>query len=291
MNLWQHLSTQISQYTTQPFEIRQHSPLGGGCINEAYKVTDGHKCFFVKLNSLEHSTMFETEALALQELFKQSTIRVPQPICAGQFASQAYLILEYLDLSGRPNSQLFGQQLAAMHRITSRQFGWERNNVIGATPQSNTPTGHWIDFWREQRLLPQLKLAEHNGYASTLSPLGDKLLTGFERLFDSYTPTPSLLHGDLWGGNAAALQDGTPVIFDPALYYGDRETDIAMTYLFGGFDSQFYAAYSDAWPLDDGFAVRKKFYNLYHILNHLNLFGASYLQQAISLSEQVLAEI
>jgi len=290
MSLWQHLSQQISQHTQSHFEISHHTPVGGGCINEAYRVSNGNSAYFVKLNSGKYRDMFETEALSLQEM-QHCTVRAPKPICSGQTGNQAYLVLEYLELSGRPDSVLFGRQIAAMHQITSNQYGWHRDNTIGATPQLNHRSNNWVDFWREQRLLPQLKLAQKNGYGSALSPVADKLLTDFEILFDSYTPQPSMLHGDLWGGNAAALPDGTAVIFDPALYYGDRETDIAMTQLFGGFEAGFYAAYHEAWPLDAGFTARKTFYNFYHILNHLNLFGGGYLGQAISMAEQVLAEV
>jgi len=291
MQLWKHLSQQISQHTQQAFEINAHSSMGGGCINDAYQVSDGSQHFFVKLNNIEHGDMFETEALSLKEISDCGKVRVPEPICFGQYNSQAYLVLEYLMLSGRPNSAEFGEKMAAMHRNTARQYGWHRDNTIGSTPQQNRLTDNWVDFWREQRLLPQLMLAEKNGYGQALSSVADRLVANFDRLFDHYSPQASMLHGDLWGGNAAALADGTPVIFDPALYYGDREADIAMTYLFGGFDAQFYAAYNEAWPLDEGFKVRRTFYNLYHILNHLNLFGTAYLGQAISMSERVLAEI
>jgi len=290
MSLWHHLSEQISLHTDSHFKINHHAPIGGGCINEAYRVSDGNSAYFVKLNSSQYHDMFETEALSLQEM-QLGTVRVPKPICSGQTETQAYLVLEYLALSGRPDPALFGQQIAAMHQITSNQHGWLRDNTIGATPQLNNRSNNWVSFWREQRLLPQLNLAHKNGYGSALSPVTDKLLADFERLFDSYSPQPSMLHGDLWGGNAAALADGTAVIFDPAFYYGDRETDIAMTQLFGGFEPRFYAAYNEAWPLDAGFAVRKTFYNFYHILNHLNLFGGGYLGQAISMAEKVLAEI
>jgi len=291
MQLWNHLSEQIGLHTQQAFEINEHSAMGGGCINSAYRVSDGNTHFFVKLNNIEHGDMFETEALSLKEMSDLGTVRVPEPICSGQFNSQAYLVLEYLALSGRPKSAEFGEQMAAMHQITARQYGWIRDNTIGSTPQQNRLTDNWVDFWREQRLLPQLKLAETKGYAQALFPVTDRLLANFDCLFDNYSPQASMLHGDLWGGNAAALADGTPVIFDPALYYGDREADIAMTYLFGGFDAHFYAAYNEAWPLDEGFKVRKTFYNLYHILNHLNLFGTGYLGQAISMTERVLTEI
>ena len=291
MPLWQHLSNHISQQTQTDFKIRSHTPLGGGCINAAYKISNGSTAYFVKTNELRFGDMFETEALSLQELAKTKTLQTPKTICFGQTSTQSYLVLEYLDLSGRINSTLFGQQLAALHQTTANQFGWHRNNTIGATPQLNSPSNNWLEFWQHQRILPQLQLAEKKGYGQNISTSVEKLLSKLDCLFTHHTPQASLLHGDLWGGNAAALANGTPVIFDPAIYYGDRETDIAMTHLFGGFDHHFYTAYNEIWPLDDGFNVRKDFYNLYHILNHLNLFGSSYLNQVISLTEKVLAEI
>ena len=291
-SLWPALAEQISQQTRTPFRITSHTPVGGGCINAAYRISDEPRQthYFVKLNDSKHGDMFETEALSLQALFEQGAVRVPQPVCFGQLQNQTYLVLEYLTLTGRVDFSALGQQLANLHRATAEQFGWHRNNTIGATPQQNQPCDNWLDFWREQRLQPQITLAEKNGYGAQLAPLTDKLLADFACLFSHYTPRPSMLHGDLWGGNAAALADGTPVIFDPAFYFGDRETDIAMTHLFGGFNQNFYAAYHAAWPLDSGFAVRKTLYNLYHILNHLNLFGTAYLGQAVSMSEKLLAE-
>jgi len=291
MSLWQHLSNQISQQTQVDFQILSHQALSGGCINQAYKISDADRHYFLKLNDYKHGDMFKAEALSLNEINASNVIRAPEVVCYGAFDSQTYLVMEYLTLTGRVNSATLGHQLAAMHKITSAHFGWYMDNTIGSTPQYNQTTDNWVEFWRNQRLLPQLELAKHNGYASALTPLTDRLLANFHHLFSNHKPAPSLLHGDLWGGNAAALADGTPVIFDPALYYGDREADIAMTHLFGGFEREFYAAYNDVWPLDDGFAVRKTFYNLYHIINHLNLFGSGYLGQAISMTEQVLSEI
>jgi len=291
MNLWQHISNTISQHTGADFQIKSHTPMGGGCINEAYRVSDSKTEYFVKTNLLEHGDMFETEAISLKEIWDQNTVRVPKPVCYGQTDSKTYLVLEYLPLRGRPNATRLGQQLAAMHQVTAPQFGWHRDNTIGSTPQFNQLTDRWPEFWRQQRLLPQLDLAQKNGYAASLNPVMDKLLINCDCLFENHAPQPSLLHGDLWGGNASALADGTPIIFDPALYYGDREADIAMTQLFGGFDAAFYSAYNEMSPLDDGFATRKTFYNLYHIINHLNLFGTGYLNQAISMAERVLADI
>lgn len=290
MTNWSALSTQIEQATGQPFSVRSEQAVGGGCINQACRIGDGEREFFVKLNSARYGDMFEVEYLSLLEMAASRTIRVPEPICYGEADGQAFLVLEYLPLAGRPDAQLQGQQLAAMHRHVGERFGWQRDNTIGSTPQYNNPGDDWVTFWREQRLLPQLKLAQQNGYGRSLGIM-DKLLADFPRLFSDYQPQASMLHGDLWGGNAAALADGTPVIFDPAFYYGDRETDIAMTTLFGGFSPAFYDAYNDSWPLDAGYPSRKHLYNLYHLLNHLNLFGSGYLGQAIASAERVLAEI
>jgi fructosamine-3-kinase len=175
--------------------------------------------------------------------------------------------------------------------VTADRFGWHIDNTIGSTPQPNSPADNWVEFWREQRLGFQLQTAAGSGYGGELQRLGERLLAEMPALFTTHDPVPSMLHGDLWGGNYGALRDGTPVIFDPAFYYGDREADLAMTTLFGGFGGQFYAAYNEAWPLDDGYEVRKTFYNIYHIINHLNLFGGGYHRQAISMIESVLSSL
>ena len=194
-------------------------------------------------------------------------------------------------MTGRADQVLLGKQLAAMHRVTAERFGWSMHNTIGATHQSNEWQDKWLDFWQEQRLGFQLQLAASNGYGGELQSLGERLLSEMPKLFTGRDVIPSMLHGDLWGGNVAGLEDGTPVIFDPAFYYGDREADLAMTYVFGGFSPDFYRSYQNAFPLDDGFAVRKTFYNIYHIINHLNLFGGGYHGQSIQMLKQVLAEI
>jgi len=181
--------------------------------------------------------------------------------------------------------------LAQLHRISVPQFGWTRENWIGTTPQANAWTDGWVDFWREQRLGLQLRLAADNGYGGALQRDGEILLENLPAFFADYHPVPSLLHGDLWGGNHAYLRDGTPVIFDPAVYFGDRECDLAMSELFGGFAPAFHAAYREAWPLDAGYSARKTLYNLYHILNHANLFGGGYAAQAARMTAQLLAHI
>jgi fructosamine-3-kinase len=235
--------------------------------------------------------MFEAEAEGLHEMANSNTIKVPRPVCYGEHGEQCYIVMEYLDLAGRGNNTLFGQQLAAMHRHSAERFGWRMDNTIGSTPQPNHQHHDWIEFWRKQRLGFQLDLAARNGYGGELQRLGERLLADFPALFESYHPVASMLHGDLWTGNYGALADGTPVIFDPAFYYGDREAELAMTTLFGSFSRDFYAAYNEAWPLDAGYAARRTFYNIYHIINHTNLFGGGYHGQAIGMIEQVLGEI
>ena len=292
MKQWQSIVQHIEQTTGQVFSVKQQQSMGGGSINDAFLLTgDDEKQYFVKTNLSGQQAMFEAEAKGLQEMASSNTIKVPEPVCFGENKSQSYIVLEYLDMGGRANQNVLGEQLAAMHHVTAEQFGWEINNTIGATFQANTWNKNWIDFWSQQRLGFQLQLAAQNGYGGALQSLGEKLLIEMPKLFTGREIKPSMLHGDLWGGNVAGLKDGTPVIFDPAFYYGDREADLAMTYVFGGFSADFYASYQNAFPLDDGFAVRKTFYNIYHIINHLNLFGGGYHGQSIHMLEQVLAEI
>ena len=285
-----HLSAAIDSSTHQPFEVRDVAPVGGGCINEAYRLegVDSSR-YFLKLNKARHLPMFVAEAEGLSAIAATNTIRVPQPVAHGTANSHSFLVLEYLELGNRSNAALLGKQLAALHRCTSSRFGLMQDNFIGTTPQPNGWKDSWIDFWREQRLGFQLRLAEGNGYGGQLQTLGNRLLDTLPAFFAGYTPQPSLLHGDLWSGNHAFLADGTPAIFDPAVYYGDRECDLAMTELFGGYSADFYAAYRAAYPLDSGYAVRRDLYNLYHILNHANLFGGGYARQAEQMMQKLLA--
>ena len=291
MDRWKSIVCNIEQVMGQAFSIKQQQSLSGGSINAAYLLSGDNAQYFVKTNATGKKAMFEAEAKGLHALSASKAIKVPAPICVGDDGSQSYIVLQYLDLHGQANQFLLGEQLAAMHHVTAEKFGWEINNTIGATFQANDWMTDWVEFWREQRLGFQLQLAAENGYGGELQTLGEKLLIEMPKLFYGREVIPSMLHGDLWGGNVAGLKDGTPVIFDPAFYYGDREADLAMTHVFGGFSADFYTSYQNAFPLDDGFAVRKTFYNIYHIINHLNLFGGGYHQQSIRMLEQVLAEI
>ena len=288
--IWTAVAQRISTTTGDPFVTRSQRAVGGGCINRATILDDGRRRYFVKLNDAARLSMFEAEAEGLKEIARTRSVRVPEPLCWGTANGQAFIVLEYLDLTGAGSLALenLGRQLAQMHRATHDSFGWRMNNTIGSTPQINTPAPDWLGFWRQHRLGYQLSLAARNG--RHLAGKGERLIADLDQFFRNYHPVPSLLHGDLWGGNVGAMGQ-QPVVFDPAVYYGDREADIAMTELFGGFSARFYQAYQDAWPLDPGYKIRRTLYNLYHILNHFNLFGGGYGSQAERMIESLLAEL
>ena len=237
--------------------------------------------------------MFVLEADALKEIKQSNSIRTPRVLIHGSTPKISYLALEYIPLKSQLNQNKLGEQLAQMHRTTNplKQFGWTQNNYIGSTPQSNQYHKQWISFWRNERLLYQLNLAKNKGYSIKAYDAGLMLAESLSLFFSGYTPKPSLLHGDLWSGNCASDMNDNPIIYDPATYYGDRETDIAMTELFGGFSADFYSAYNNYYALDSGYKVRKNLYNLYHILNHYNLFGGGYARQAENMTKQLLSEI
>jgi fructosamine-3-kinase len=290
---FQGAATDLSHALGREIQIAGAQAVGGGCINHGYRLDTDAGPFFLKLNSASHVAMFEAEAAGLEEIAAAGALRVPRPIAWGGDASRAWLLLEFLPLgraSGQGQREL-GQRLARMHHHTSERFGWTRDNHIGSTPQRNAPSDDWIAFWRQHRLGVQLELAARNGYRGRLQTDGQLLLGRFAALFEQYHPAPSLLHGDLWGGNAAFTADGEPVTFDPAVYYGDREADVAMTELFGGFSAGFYDGYQEEWPLDPGYRRRRDLYNLYHVLNHLNLFGSGYLGQAQQMLGSLLRQL
>ncbi len=228
--------------------------------------------------------MFEAEAEGLRELAAADAIRTPEVYDVGVASDSAFIEIEWLDLKrgNADHERTLGEQLALLHRHTAERHGWHRNNTIGPTPQLNPWSDDWVGFFREHRLVFQLELAARNGYGGDLQVLGQTLGENLSSLFDGYDPEPSLLHGDLWAGNWGVADD-VPVIFDPAVYYGDRESDIAMTMLFGGYGRAFYSAYESAWPMAAGHERRLDLYKLYHVINHLNLFGSGYLGQAVSL--------
>jgi fructosamine-3-kinase len=281
----------ISDATGTPFAPRGSRSVAGGDIHAAAVLEDGARRFFVKTNRAERLPWFEAEAEALAALAATGVVRVPRGICSGVADGQAFLVLECLSLHDRGDAARLGEQLAALHALAQPRYGWARDNWIGGTPQPNGWHDDWVAFWRDQRLGFQYGLAGRNGYGGALQRDGDTLRAHLAAFFDGYVPAPSLLHGDLWGGNHGYLDDGTPALFDPALYVGDRECDLAMSELFGGFAPAFHAAYRASWPPDAGYAVRKTLYNLYHILNHANLFGGGYAVEAARMTAELLAHI
>jgi fructosamine-3-kinase len=293
ITLWSRIAADITQATGEVFTARREQSVGGGCVNAAHVLEDDGRRYFVKLNAAARLDMFAAEAQGLEEIVRANVIRAPAPVCYGTAGDQAYLVLEFIALGhdGHESQEQLGQQLAAMHRITRPRYGWTRDNTIGATPQHNTECDDWAEFWRTQRLGFQLQLAAGKGYGGRLQTQGERLLAELPALLAGHTPLAALLHGDLWSGNYSVDARGAPVIFDPALYYGDRETDLAMTELFDGFSPRFYQAYNEAYPLPEGYRLRKSLYNLYHVLNHLNLFGGGYLAQAEQLLGSLLHEL
>jgi len=291
---WHLISQQIEATSGICLDSDSARITSGGCINEAYTLTgqhNGQHCsFFIKINTAGKLDMFEAEAEGLQALLDSHSLRVPNPVCSGAAGEHAYLLMEHIQLVARGDDAQLGTALAAMHQSQHTHFGWQRGNTIGASPQLNPWTESWRTFWAEQRLGTQLELAAQNRAGRALLNRGEKLLAALPAFFGDYQPVPSLLHGDLWSGNYAFDEQGQPVIFDPATYYGDRETDLAMSELFGGFSPSFYAAYNAVWPLDAGYTSRKTLYNLYHILNHFNLFGGGYLSQAQGMIDRLLGE-
>ena len=273
-------------------KIDSQRSISGGCINDAKIITTkSGKSYFVKTNSNSEKDIFLKEANGLRELAKANVIRVPNVI----YADVDFIIIESIipQTKAKLFWENFGRDFARLHKFTSKFFGFYEDNYIGSTPQLNIPseieTVSWVDFYFNKRLLYQYKLAEKNGFA------GEELRKSFSQLENKINialkdcdAKPSLLHGDLWSGNFITDETGNACLIDPAVYYGHREADLAMTKLFGGFDNRFYSAYNEAYPLVAGYEYRENIYKLYHVLNHLNLFGSGYYHQALSLIKYYL---
>jgi protein-ribulosamine 3-kinase len=287
----------IAKATGEGFAPLAQEGVSGGCIHRALRIegrtTAGTRAYFAKANDAASAAMFACEAEGLEALRAAGSVRVPRVIARGDDGERSWLVLEWLDLAplaGAAAARL-GEALAAQHRIAQQRFGWGRDNFIGASPQPNGWSDDWLGFWRSCRLMAQLRLAAGRRLPSRMIDRGERLAADCEAFFQDHRPGPSLLHGDLWSGNAAMTPEGEPVLFDPAAYMGDREADVAMTELFGGFPADFGAAYRATWPMEDGYRARRDFYNLYHLLNHANLFGGGYVRQAEQSIERLLAEI
>lgn len=260
--------------------LRRISPVSGGDINDAFRLTltDGTRVF-MKANRTEKRAFFQAEADGLSAISDTKAIRVPQFYSHGTDDHYGiFLLLEWVEAAPQAHDfwETFGRSLAEMHKAgTTAHFGWRRDNYIGTSPQKNTGHDSWIAFYRDCRLVPQFRNAQHYFDGAThrritrlLDHLDDYLLEPSQ---------PSLLHGDLWSGNYIAGPDGQAWLIDPAVYVGHAEADLAMTELFGGFHPRFYTAYLETNPLQPGYEHRRDLYNLYHLLNHLNLFGPGYL--------------
>lgn len=291
MKLWQQIQQDISQHIGRDFHILDKRIVGGGSINNAFHISDDKDDFFVKTNRQNLAFMFAAESRSLDVLYASDSIKVPQPIAHGICGNECYLVMSWLDLSGQPKGEFFAEKLAELHHHSNPKYGFDIDNSIGSTPQLNQWSDDWVDFWQKQRLGYQLELARKNGFRNRLYDMGLKLVEETPLFFQNYQPVASLLHGDLWSGNWSGDDKGQPVIFDPASYYGDRETDLAMMELFGHPGKQFFAVYNEHYPLDEGYSMRRNFYNIYHILNHTNLFGSSYAMQAENMIESLLAEV
>jgi protein-ribulosamine 3-kinase len=258
-------------------------PVGGGSINDAYRIVGGNNQFFCKVNSLTKlPLLFECEQQGLELLAEQHVIRVPRVIASGTADNYQVLILEWIE-QGLKSDKFwapFGEQLAALHHIHGQSFGLDTDNYMGALPQYNKSTNRWTDFFIHKRLQPQLKLAIDNKLMES------SVATRFEKLYQKLPgifagEPPALLHGDLWSGNFLCDDNEKPVLIDPAVYYGHRSIDLGMTTLFGGFDALFYESYHYHYPLPANYREQWEVCNLYPLLIHLNLFGKSYLADVL----------
>ena len=287
------IAREIAALTGARGEPAPQQRVTGGSINTCYRWQGGAGAMFVKVGSDGARDPFEAEAAGLAELGDAGALRVPRVLACGHTHAAAFLALEWIEArpADRSCEQRLGEGLAALHAVTAARFGWQRDNTIGRTPQLNGWSDDWAEFFRGRRLRPQLALAASHGFAGELATRGARLLECLPALLAGHRPVPSLLHGDLWGGNWLVAAGGEPVIFDPAVYYGDRETDVAMTRLFGGFGAAFYRAYEAALPFAPGAPLRSELYNLYHVLNHANLFGAGYVPQAAAMMDRLLAQV
>lgn len=284
------LAAAISAATGANTTIDAMTPLGGGCIHDAMRVTTtAGDTYFVKRGEPQDADLFAAEADGLEALRAPGCCRIPAVITHGATATQAFLVLEFVAPAATGDPARAGEAVAALHGHTANAFGWHRDNYIGTTPQANREARDWAEFWRGQRLQPLLDRLARAG-DERLADHGHRLAAVIPALLGDHQPQPALLHGDLWAGNAAYDEHGVPLLFDPAVYRGDHEADLAMTELFGGFPARFYAAHEAVHPRKEGYSVRREMYNLYHVLNHALLFGGGYGDRARRMIDRLLAE-
>ena len=256
-----------------------------GCTSSAHKLTDGTRTYFVKIEPEHRFDLLSSEAHGLELLAQAPRPRVPKIIGLDKARGYGFLVLEWIDLHGEGDWRAFGRNLAALHQLRGPAYGLDRDNMIGSSRQSNRWCAGWFEFFWNHRLLPQLEWAYAHGFPHALH---EPLARAVKQLLQDYHPPPALLHGDLWSGNAAFDDEGEAVIFDPAVYYGDPEADLAMTRLFGSFPQDFYNAYHQCLPKLSLKLQRETLYNLYHILNHFNIFGEAYADQAEKMCQSLI---
>ena len=286
----QHLEEALSERLNTSITIDQVSAATGGCINQAYQLHAAQSSWFLKRNSATCEDMFAAEMDGLATLAEATAFRIPTPLFYGRFGSYSYLVMEYLALEGRVQDVAFATALRGMHEIHQSRYGYHRDNYIGASAQFNNMHDNWFDFFMQERLERQVRMLTDMGNGRELQRIWPDFNRACEALFADYQPKASLLHGDLWQGNVGQV-GGIPSIYDPACYYGDAETDLAMLELFGHPSNQFYETYDKGREIAPGREIRKHCYNLYHILNHANLFGGGYLSQANGLIKDIISAI
>jgi len=260
-------------------KISDFNPISGGDISSAFLLRTSKNQYFLKVNSGDTAqTMFLREMSGLKAISKTNTIKTPKVVKCGAFNDLSFLLLEYIERKNPSNNdfELLGSQLALLHKVTKNEFGFEEDNFIGSLPQSNQKNNNWIDFYLEERIIPQIQFALSNNLLSSKDvPSRQSMNKVCKEFFDDISP--SLLHGDFWSGNFLIASDGTPYLIDPAVYYGHHEVDIAMSKLFGGFGTPFYKAHQEHFQFDGLTDGRIELYQLYYLLVHLNLFGSSYI--------------
>ncbi|HEY2725672.1 MAG TPA: fructosamine kinase family protein [Parafilimonas sp.] len=275
--LYDYIAQQLSKHFNQAANIVNCKQIFGGDINQTFHLQTDIGSFFLKLNDGSLQDIFEKEFYGLQLLHQTKAIKIPVPVLHGSFNNQIFLVTEFIQ-KGNPSKnfwQIFAHQLALLHKHGNYQFGFSINNYIGSLHQQNNFCNTWNEFYATQRILPLTQLAyNQNKFDKQDLFLAEKLCNRFDKLFTA--EKPSLIHGDLWNGNFMCDENGNSVIYDPAVYYGNREMDIAMSILFGGFDESFYAYYNEIFPLQKDWRERVKLCQLYPLLVHLILFGEHY---------------
>jgi len=278
------LSTQFEK----PVVISEILPIGGGCINEAFSLKTILGKYFIKFNSASaFPGMFDKEAAGLKILANTKTLEIPEVIASVETGKYAFLLLQNIETGVRSSNfwNDFGIKLADLHRNTNKYFGLDHDNYIGSLVQKNNLHPDFLSFFITQRIEPQLKEARNKGaFSQSETRYFDSLFITLHNIIP--VEKPALIHGDLWSGNFMVTQNGSACLIDPAVYYGHREADIAMTQLFGGFHSEFYHAYNQAWPMEKDWQKRMDIFNLYPLLVHVNLFGGSYARQVLQIIRQ-----